>query len=167
MNKFLKSALCVGALVAAGSASAATTTGNLSVSATVASNCLINSATMPFGTYTPGNGNVDVDGSIVVRCTNGMNYAVGLGTGLATGATESTRSMQQGAALLSYQLFRDGSRTQNWGQALATDRVAGTGAGMGTTQTLTIFGRIPDSVTNQALTATGAFADTVVVTITY
>jgi spore coat protein U-like protein len=167
MNKYFKVALVVGALTAAGAASAATTTGNLAVSATVATNCLINSATMPFLTYTPGNGNLDVSGSIVVRCTNGMPYAIGLGAGLAPGATELTRSMQNGAALLSYQLFKDAPRTLNWGQTLAGDRLAGlTGSGMGVTNTHTIYGRIPDSGAN-LLAAAGAFADTVLVTVTY
>ncbi len=166
MNKYLKVALAVGVLATAGGASAATTTGNLAVSATVATNCLFNSGTMAFGTYTPGNGNVDVSGSVIVRCTNGMTYAVGLGTGLATGATEANRSMQNGAALLSYSLFKDVTRLQNWGQTLVADRVNGTGAGLGTAQTLTVYGRIPDAGANQ-LAAAGSFTDTVLVTITY
>ena len=115
MNKYFKVALAVGALAAAGSASAATATGNLAVSATVATNCLFNSGTMAFGTYTPGSGNLDVNGSVIVRCTNGLTYAVGLGAGLATGATEANRSMQNGAALLSYQLFRDTRRIAELG----------------------------------------------------
>jgi spore coat protein U-like protein len=166
MNKYFKVALAVGALAAAGSASAATATGNLAVTATVATNCLFNSGTMAFGTYSPGNGNLDVNGSVIVRCTNGLAYAVGLGVGLAPAATEANRSMLNGAALLSYQLFKDTGRLQNWGQTLAADRVAGTGAGLGTAQTLTVYGRIPDSGTN-LLAAAGSFADTVLVTITY
>jgi spore coat protein U-like protein len=74
--------------------------------------------------------------------------------------------MQNGAALLSYQLFKDAGRTANWGQTLAADRLAGTGAGLGTVQTLTVYGRIPDSGAN-LLAAAGSFADTVLVTITY
>jgi spore coat protein U-like protein len=164
MNKYFKVALAVGALTAAGAASAATTTGNLAVSATVATNCLFNSGTMAFATYTPGGGDKDVNGSILVRCTNGLSYAVGLGTGLS--GTELARNMQNGAALLSYQLFKDAGRTANWGQTLAADRLAGTGAGLGTVQTLTVYGRIPDSGAN-LLAAAGSFADTVLVTITY
>lgn len=166
MNKYVKVALAVGALAGATVAGAAQTTGNLAVSATVATNCLLNSATMAFGTYTPGAGDLDVDGSVIVRCTNGMNYNVGLGVGLAAGATELNRSMQNGAALLAYSLSRNAIRTQNWGQTLVADRVIGVGAGMGTPQTLTIYGRIPDSGAN-LLAAAGNFTDTVLVTITY
>jgi len=166
MNKYFKVALAVGALAAAGSASAATATGNLAVTANVASNCLVNSGTMAFGTYTPGTGDLDVNGSVIVRCSNNLAYTVGLGAGLATGATEATRSMQNGGALLSYILYRDAGRSQNWGQTLAGDRVGGTGAGLGTAQTLTIYGRIPDSGTN-LLATFGNFADTVLVTINY
>lgn len=167
MKKYVRVAVAVGALAAAGDASAATATGNLAVSATVASNCLVNAgAAMSFATYTPGNGTLDVTGSIVVRCTNTIGYAVGLGAGGTAGATETNRSMRNGAALLAYQLFNNAARTVNWGQTDATTRVAGTGAGMGTPQTLTVYGRIPDTGDNLLLTA-GEFSDTVLVTITY
>jgi spore coat protein U-like protein len=158
--------LFVCALAVAGSASAATRTGNLAVSATVATNCLLTSATMNFGTYTPGNGNRNANGAVQVRCTNGMPYTVGLGTGLAPGATELNRSMQRGAVLLSYLLFRNAPRTQNWGQTLVADRVAGVGGGMGVNRLHRIFGRIPDAGGN-LLAVAGGYTDTVLVTITY
>ena len=42
MNKYVKVALAVGALAGTAAAGAAQTTGNLAVSATVATNCLLN-----------------------------------------------------------------------------------------------------------------------------
>ena len=51
---------------------------------------------MDFGIYTPGGGNRNANGQIRVLCTDGMAYEIGLGAGLAPGATEINRSMQNG-----------------------------------------------------------------------
>jgi spore coat protein U-like protein len=166
MGRHSRLAMMVCALVAAGTAGAATRTGNIAVTATVVNNCLLTTATMAFGTYTPGAGNRNANGQIRVLCANGMPYAIGLGAGLAPGATETNRSMHNGAALLAYQLFRNPPRTQNWGQALAADRVNGTGNGMTNDNVHIIRGRIPDSAGNQTVPG-GNYTDTVLVTITY
>jgi spore coat protein U-like protein len=166
MGRHFRLALIVCALVAAGSAGAATSTGNLAVTANVVSNCLITTATMDFGTYTPGGGNVIANGEIRVLCTDGMPYEIGLGAGLAPGATETNRSMQNGTALLSYQLFKNPQRTQNWGQTLAADRDIGVGNGMINDNRHRVHGRILDSASNQ-LVPGGDYTDTVLVTITY
>jgi spore coat protein U-like protein len=159
-------ALIACAVAVAGNASAATSTGNLGVSATVATNCVLTVATLNFGTYRPGNGNRNANGAIRVRCTNGLAYTVSLGTGLAPAATDTNRGMQRGAALLSYQLFKNAARTQNWGQTLVADRMAGTGNGLGTDNLMRVFGRIPDSGSN-LLAVAGVYTDTVMVTVTY
>ena len=166
MSRHSRLALMVCALFATGSAGAATRTGNLPVSATVTTNCLLTTATMAFGTYTQGGGNRNANGQIRLLCTAGLAYAIGLGAGLAPGATETNRSMQNGAALLAYQLFRNPPRTQNWGQTLAADRVTGTANGMNNDDVHVIRGRIPDSAGNQ-LVPGGNYTDTVLVTITY
>lgn len=166
MNANFRLALCVGALVATGAASAATRTANLAVGVTVTSSCLLNSADMDFGNYTPGAGNRTAMGQIRVSCTNGLAYTVGLGTGLAPSATEVTRRMSNGVSELAYVLFNNPSRTQNWGQTLLADRVSGTGAGLSNDNLHRIYGRIFDTPANQAATA-GLYTDTVLVTITY
>lgn len=166
MGKILKLTACGVALAIACSANAATATGNLAVSATVATNCQLNSAVMNFGTYRPGNGNRNANGAVRLRCTNGLAYTVGLGTGLAPGASETDRRMRNGPAELAYQLFRNAARTQNWGQTLVADRASGTGGGIGTVRLHRIFGRIPDSGANLLATG-GGYSDTVLVTITY
>lgn len=154
------------ALAVAGSASAATRTGSLAVSATVVTNCLLTSATMNFGTFTPGTGDRNANGAVEIRCTDGLSYTVGLGTGLAAGATELNRSMRSGLVLLSYQLFRNAARTLNWGETRVADRVTGVGGGLGVNRLHRIFGRIPDAGSNR-LAIAGGYTDTVLVTITY
>jgi len=166
MSRHSRLALIVCALAGAGSASAATRTGNLAVGATVINRCLFTSETLDFGTYTPGNGPRPAMARVFVFCPNGMTYQVGLGTGLAVGATEVNRSMQNGSALLSYGLFRDGGHTQNWGQASAADRDSDTGRGMDKDNMHRVRGLIPDTPANQ-LVSGGTYTDTVLVTITY
>ena len=81
--------------------------------------------------------------------------------GIGTGANVSVRQMSLLTNTLGYKLFRDSGRTQNWGNTVGTDTVAGTGNG--TQQTLTIYGRVPAQTTP----APATYNDTVTVTVTY
>ena len=58
-------------------------------------------------------------------------------------------------------MFRDAGRTQNWGNTVGTDTLAGTGNG--SSQTLTVYGRLPGSQTLNV----GSYTDTVVATIDF
>jgi spore coat protein U-like protein len=62
---------------------------------------------------------------------------------------------------VNYSLFRDAARTSNWGNTVGTDTLAGSASG--STDTLTVYGRIPVQATGSA----GAYTDTVNVTVTY
>ena len=165
MDRIVSAALCVAALAASGAAHAAASTGSLAVSAAVVNNCMLESAVMDFGNYNPG-AQRNAQGDINVRCSSGLAYSIGLGTGTAPGATETNRSMRNGAVLLSYALYRNPPRNQNWGQTLAADRVTGVGTGMSSTNNHRIYGQIPSTPGNAAVTP-GFYTDTVVVTITY
>jgi spore coat protein U-like protein len=138
---------------------AATATSTFAVTATVQATCLISATTLAFGTYTgvAATGN----STITVTCTNTSPYNVGLSAGLATGATVTTRKMQNGVNLLAYGLFRDAAFTQNWGITIGTDTQAGTGNGAA--QAITVFGQLP---ANQFVTP-GAYSDTITATITF
>jgi spore coat protein U-like protein len=98
---------------------------------------------------------------VTVTCTSGTTYTVGLGPGLATGATVTTRQMQNGTNLLNYGLFSNGTWTTNWGNTLATNWVSGSGTGVA--QPLTVYGQIP---AGQYVTP-GSYTDTIAVTVTY
>ena len=142
---------------AAAQADPATTT--FGVSATVLKDCIVSATPLAFGNYT---GAVNTSTSTVtVTCTNTTGYTVGLGPGLASGATVTTRQMQNGAALLNYGLFSNGTWTTNWGNTLATNWVTGTGNGAA--QNITVYGQIP---AGQYVTP-GSYADTIAVTVTY
>ncbi|MDR6870988.1 spore coat protein U-like protein [Bosea sp. BE125] len=63
--------------------------------------------------------------------------------------------------LVNYSLFRDASRTLNWGTTIGTDTVAGTGNGSG--QSFTVYGRVPVQTTPSP----ALYSDTITVTVTY
>jgi len=135
----------------------ATTT--FGVSATVLKDCIVSATALAFGNYT---GAVNTNTSTVtVTCTKSTTYTVGLDAGLASGATVTTRQMQNGTNLLNYGLYSNGTWTTNWGNTSGTNWVSGTGSGAA--QALTVYGQIP---AGQYVTP-GTYADTIAVTVTY
>jgi spore coat protein U-like protein len=139
---------------------AATVTTSFGVTATVQANCLVSATNLAFGTYTGAA--ATSTSAVSVTCTNSTAYNVGLSSGLATGATVTTRQMTgPGSALLGYALFSDAGRTVNWGQTIGTDTVTGTGNG--SAQSITVYGQ---ATAGQFVTP-GAYTDTITATVTY
>jgi spore coat protein U-like protein len=121
--------------------------------------CTISANALNFGNY--AGLQIDASAILSVTCTNTTPYTVGLGAGTSTGATDTARKMTgPAAALLAYALFSNTGRTANWGNTTPT-WVAGTGAGIA--QPLTVYGRL----TSGQFVAPGAYADTIVATVTY
>ena len=94
-----------------------------------------------------------------MQCASGAAYQVGLDNGQHASGT--TRRMQGPGGLVTYELYRNTTRTQRWGSTLNTDTV--TGSGNGANQTLTVYGRVP----NQTTPSAGTYNDTITVTVTY
>lgn len=145
------------------SAFAATATAQFNVQIQINSECIVTSATdLNFGPHGVLAASVDSTSTIGVQCTSGTGYTVGLNAGGGAGATVAARRMTgPSAQTVQYTLYRDGARTQLWGNTAGTDTVAGTGNGAA--QTLTVFGRVPAQTTPGA----GAYADIITVTVTY
>ncbi|MBW3566887.1 MAG: spore coat U domain-containing protein [Proteobacteria bacterium] len=136
--------------------------GTLSVSATVTDSCSVSADVLAFGVIDPlvnAGEATDATAPVLVSCSNGTSYQVGLDGG---NATTSARAMTSDDGTLDYSLYRDANRTETWGDNIGTDTVAGTGTG--TTQTLTVYGRVS---AGQQHVPPGAYADTVTVTVTY
>ena len=151
---------------AATSASAQTAQGNLSVSATVSKNCIVSASPMNFGSIDVTNGqSVDGTAELSVRCTSGTDWTATADAGLGSGATVATRRMQNaGSDLLGYTLYTDSARTSIWddGEGEAANVIDGVGSG--STEVATIYGRV---FGGQSGLPSGAYADTVQVTVTY
>ena len=145
---------------------AATATATFQVTANVATQCTVSAADLGFGTVDPLGGNVDQTTTVTVRCTKNTAYTVGLNAGTTAGATLAERLMANGGDTMAYNLYPDAGRTTVWGtSAAAPTWGAGTGAGMGAPQVLTVYGRVPSGQTNLAV---GSFVETAItVTVTY
>jgi spore coat protein U-like protein len=169
-NKFLGFAAAVSgmALVAAGfnaTASAATATANLGISATVTNNCTISTAALAFGSYDPvvahASTNLDGTGTVIVACTKGATATVGLGFG--SNASGSTRRLTDGSSnYLTYELYQDAGHTTVWGNSGA-DLYSPGAAPSKAARNFTVYGRV---ASNQDVPA-GSFSDTVVATVNF
>jgi spore coat protein U-like protein len=134
-------------------------TNTIHVSATVGNGCALSAGALNFGNYSGSL--VSGQSTITATCTKSTTYNVGLNAGTATGATVTTRKMQNGKALLQYALSHYTSMSPNWGNTIGSDTVVGTGTG--SAQNLTVYGQIP---AGQSV-ASGSYTDTITVTLTY
>lgn len=148
--------------VSAVPAAAGTATASFQVTANVNSSCTISAADLNFGNYSPTGGAVDSTSQVAVNCTKTAAWNVGLDQGTFAGATVSTRKMTGPSTFaLGYGLYTDSARTVVWGNTVGTDTVSGSGTGAA--QPLTVYGRVP-GLQN---VGTGAYADTVMATVTF
>lgn len=160
MNRIFLSAAAVTGVLLSQSASAATDTANIAVSASVSSVCSVDATAMAFGEVALS-GPTNATSTITVNCTGGGAYTVGLGNGLHNVAAQ--RNLVSGSNVLAYDLFKEIGRTTRWGDAGA-GLVSGTGNDAD--QNLTVFGQI---TTGQTLISGNGtpYSDTVLVTLTY
>ncbi len=163
MRDFMFPCLAAGSLLLGGAAQAATTvTSTFQVQATIQANCVINSAsTLDFGSTGVLTALVDQSSTILVQCTNTTPYDIGLNAGVGSGASVATRKMTNAGATIDYSLYTDPSRNTVWGNTVSTDTVSA--VGNGSSQSYTVYGRIPA----QSTAAPGTYTDTITVTVTY
>ncbi len=141
---------------------AQTDSDTMQVTATVLASCDVEAPDLAFGSYNPvSTSPLDASVSVSLICTNGANYDLSVGAGLGVGATIGARLMTSGLNTLAYALYRDASHTQLWGVTAGSNTLTGTGSG--TTQSHTIYGRVPALQTAPA----GSYTDTVTVTVSY
>jgi spore coat protein U-like protein len=154
-------------------AHALTQTANLAVSASVAANCTISTAAVAFGAYDPVVANaltaLTGTGSVTIACTKNSGPTITLGLGAQPAG--STRQMANGAERLVYELYQPpttvpgvacGALTQIWGTAgvaIFTPTVPASKAA----RTYNVCG----SVAASQDVAVGAYADTVVATVSF
>jgi spore coat protein U-like protein len=153
--------------LAAFAAAAATKTTPMSVSATLVDTCLISATSLIFPAYVPAAGTITATSTISLRCTNGVQYGVGLSAGGTSGTSYAQRLLADGAHTLQYNIYTSNAYSSVWGDGSgSTQIVTGNAAGFAAPITLTAYGEIPDSATNQAAIP-GTYSDTIVVVLTY
>ena len=144
-----------------GRASAQTTAStSFNVTATVVNRCTISAAALAFGSYDPTSATpVTGQSDLTVSCTRGAITWTGLDNGQHFGT--SRQMIGNTTEMLPYTLYRESSRTNQWGSTQATG-VAWTSTGRAP-HTLTVYGTIPAGADVSA----GAFTDTVQATVNF
>ncbi|MBA2356423.1 MAG: spore coat protein U domain-containing protein [Acidobacteria bacterium] len=140
---------------------AAQTTANLTVTATVIANCTVSTGTVAFGDYDPtASAAVDASGTFDVACTQGTLATVGLGAG--QNALAGARRLLSGTSYLTYELYKDAARSAVWGAAGGAT-LALASAPSNAARTVTVYGRVAGAQN----VPTGAYGDTVVISVTF
>ena len=157
----LAAVLCTGTAQAASN-----TASSVSATASVLASCQTPSTnTLAFGTYNPALASAnDASTTLTVRCTGGTPIVVSLNKGTTTGASIAQRKLVSGTNTLNYNLYTSSARTTVWGETASVDTVSGTGSGLGTDVTFTVYGRIPPGQNNAV---PGNYSDLITVTVTY
>lgn len=142
---------------------AQTATAQFNVQLTITAACEIRSASnLNFGSVGVIVNDIDNTSTVVVRCTNGTSYNLGLNAGGGAGASVTTRYMTgPNAEKVAYKLFTDGARTSIWGNTIGVDTKADNGTGAD--QSFTVYGRVP----TQTTPTPGNYSDLVTLTMTY
>jgi spore coat protein U-like protein len=166
MRKILSATMVAAALAAAGTASAAVVTTSFGVSATVLKTCSVAANPLGFGNYTPSLGALVANTTVNVKCTKTTPFTVTLNGGSTTGGNITQRLMSNGTDTLQYNLYTTSAFATLFGDGTTGVGMAGVGAGLASAVAVTVYGSLPDNATNQ-VAATGAYTDTVNVTVTY
>lgn len=174
MKKLLVALSSIALITMSGSAAAAgAVSGSLSVLLSIGSGCTVSGGTsgssgntfgtLDFGTHSALDNSIDAQSTgssaaLNVKCTTLLPYSIGLDNGLAPAG--SVRQLQSGVNRVAYNLYQDSARLLPWDNAVNKMPGIGTGANI----PLNIYGRVPSNVTAPA---TGAYTDTVVVTVSW
>lgn len=121
-----------------------------------AATCTVSTAGVAFGSYDPfASQPLDSVGSITVHCDTTTSYSATLSPG---NGSFGNRLMKDGSHTLAYNLYVDTTRVTVWGDGSGTTSVQS-----GTSDTpLPVYGRIRAGQNAYV----GAYADTIVVTVT-
>jgi len=167
MKKYLVSPVAAGILLAvAGAAQADSKNASFTVSATVAKVCAITAETLAMGTWS-GTGDLEGASTINVKCSTGTGYSVDLSAG-ASSPSLTDRKLVNGTDLLAYNLYRNTTRTEIWGDGSpGTFVVGGNGTGMANSgnQPLPVYAKILEA--DLLAAKPGTYSNTITATVTY
>ncbi|NBV88470.1 MAG: SCPU domain-containing protein [Betaproteobacteria bacterium] len=134
-----------------------TKTSSFQVGMSVSASCSLSASNLSFSNMPTGTtAGSDAATDITVTCSQGTPYQVSLSQGQNF---SGMRRMLNGTSFINYELYSDPGRTNVW----STSQVVSF-TGNGASQSHTVFGRVP---AGQSVPNTGAYADTIVATISY
>jgi len=153
-----------GCLVLAASLNAATSSAPIAVDAEVVPNCVIATSNLAFGKYDPLAGNatreLDASAQVTMVCTRNSRVSVYIDTG--RNPVGSSRTLAGSSQRVSYELFRDAGRTQEWAGG-NTGGLQFVSEGIHKPQQVTFYGRIPPGQE----VASGMYSDVVTATVDF
>jgi spore coat protein U-like protein len=170
-SKMLLTAAAVAAVVfLSGPAAATTLTDTFHVNIEIEDSCALSADTaadIDFGPHSHIATFVQASGQVLVNCTDGVPFDLGLDGGQhssglnANQPAEGDRHMAHlGVDLIQYDLYQDASRHVFWGNLIGTDTLQGVGTGV--TQAYDVYGQVPS--TN---VPAGIYSDVVTVSLTF
>ena len=138
---------------------------NMQVNANVIRKCTITTQPMAFGNYDPVLANatapLDVQTTITVACTKGTSIDIAMDAGDNAAGTQ--RRMVDGRrTFLNYEVYKDASRTQRWGEIFGQRYDGGVAPSRDPRQFIA-YGRVPGGQD----VPEGTFQDTVLVTVQF
>jgi spore coat protein U-like protein len=159
----------IGLLLSIGGGSTQVQAGNatstLAITATVTATCTISTSPVSFGTYSGTQ--INANGNITVTCTNGAPWHISLDHGTVGGSNRFISLNGGGFITLIYELYKDAALSQIWADSdFANTYSPGSslaGNGTGSTQTNTVYGKLPANQSGPA----GNYSDTVTATVNF
>lgn len=164
-----RNALLVAGFLVSGTATAATQTDTINVTANVPGACTISATALSFGEVTqPGTGTAS--GDVTVNCSSGLAYKIGMNAGQNFIPASTTRAMVNSAGdKINYELFRPGGAA--WGdagmsspQTFPGSHLAGSGTG---SNQVIAFSGSTTAANGTVLTAGTSYSDVVTVTVEF
>jgi spore coat protein U-like protein len=131
------------------------------VNGSVTSMCRVSATGINFGTIGTLDSRIDATGSVTVTCNSGVTYKVSLSRGLSNDVTDPLARVMTGPnGRIVYGLFSDAGMTSPWGWNLGTEPG---GTSVGAARNHPVYARIEP----QLRPPSGAYSDTIVVTVDY
>ena len=150
-------------LAVAAPAAASSVGATMPVTALTITACAVVATPLAFGTLNQlGGASNDSQTTLVVTCTPGTTYDVGLDNGAHASGNVRHMNPVIGSSTIPYALYSNAARTTAWGNTVGTDTLNATAAILPTT--LTVYGRVPAGTPP---VVAGAYADLVTVTVTF
>lgn len=123
-----------------------------------AATCNVSTQGVSFGAYDVfSTQQLDGAGTIGVSCDVSTTHSISLSPGAGSYAG---RTMASGAHTLTYNLYRDATRTSVWGDGTSGTATVG---GTATSESISLYGRIPA----QQNKPVGSYSDSITVTLTF
>ncbi|WP_110685156.1 Csu type fimbrial protein [Salinicola aestuarinus] len=140
----------------------------INLTLTIAPDCIVQAPDVDFGSAPLISGFEPVTQTLLVRCTKGQSFSVGIDNGQH--AAGGQRRMAAGGDYLAYEIFQGPASTTRWGNSGGARRAstsAETNPGAGTGITAQGFIYRAEILTDQATPPPGAYSDTLVVDIAF